>query len=138
MYPSLEAYTRSIAVVLLSPDVVLIHPASMYPSPCVRTILLASLFRPVCTSNPSSKSAFKLETLVVDATVKGAVPVATVETSAGAETLTFDVQRPVELTQLKVLSVAPLSVIPPPSAVKSVAPLNVNIAPFARPLPVNV
>ena len=87
MYPSLDAYTRSIAVVPLSPDVVLIHPASIYPSACVRTTLLASLLRPVCTSRPSSKSAFKLATLVVDVILNGEVPCGVVIVNSVAVTL---------------------------------------------------
>lgn len=47
--------------------------------------------------SPSTRSAFRLDTFVVDVTVNGAVPVATVEVRVGADTPLYAVRTPAPL-----------------------------------------
>ncbi|MBZ5545254.1 MAG: hypothetical protein LAO07_16505, partial [Acidobacteriia bacterium] len=69
---------------------------------------------------PSSKSAFRLVIAVVDATVSGAVPAATVETNCVPDKLPAESRLPFPATlnfSTKPV-VRPLKIFPPPSASK--------------------
>lgn len=95
-----------IATLVLEPALVAVivpDPDALSDAPVPTTIAAVVLVEPVNPENGAAEAvpavaAFRFATCVVEATVNGAVPVATVETRTGADTLALEINTLLELT----------------------------------------